>query len=110
MSGRAIFKRKNRVQASLHLCTSIMLLVSIAVAQEARGAAADCQAFGRVYRDGESFTLSTGEYGDCRVYICTNGKWNDYDGSVLPLHRPARPASAPRSATSNAAEQSGLNA
>jgi hypothetical protein len=73
-------------------------LVSIALAREARGAAADCQAFGQVYRDGPSFTLSTGEYGYRRVYICTNGKWNDYDGSVLPLHRAARPASAPRSA------------
>jgi hypothetical protein len=51
------------------MCTSTMLLVSIAVAQEARGAAADCQAFGRVYRDGQSFTLSTGEYGDRRVYM-----------------------------------------
>jgi hypothetical protein len=57
------------VQASLQMCTSTMLLVSIAVAQEARGAAADCQAFGRVYRDGQSFTLSTGEYGDRRVYM-----------------------------------------
>jgi hypothetical protein len=93
---RAPFERKNRVRAGLHLCPSIMLLMNIAFVQEAVAAAADCQAFGRVYRDGQSFTLSTGEYGDRRVYICTNGKWNDYDGNLLQLRRAARPASAPR--------------
>jgi hypothetical protein len=65
------------------------LLVSIALANEAFAASADCEAFGRAYRDGQSFTLSTGEYGDRRVYICTHGKWNDYDGSLWPRHRAA---------------------
>lgn len=78
------------MRASLHMCTSIVVLASIALANEALAASADCEAFGRAYRDGQSFTLSTGEYGDRRVYICTHGKWNDYDGSLLPQHRPAR--------------------
>jgi hypothetical protein len=77
------------VRASLHVCTSIVLLTSIALPKAAPAAGADCEAFGRVYRDGQSFTLSTGEYGDRRVYICTHGKWNDYDDLWQP-HRAAR--------------------
>jgi hypothetical protein len=81
------YQRKTRVQASLHMCTSMVLLTSVVVANGAPAAGADCEAFGRVYRDGQSFTLSTGEYGDRRVYICTHGKWNDYDGSLWQRHR-----------------------
>jgi hypothetical protein len=69
----------------------IVLLMSSALAEGAAAAGvADCEAFGQVYRDGQSFTLSTGEYGDRRTYICTHGKWNDYDGSLGQLRRAAR--------------------
>jgi hypothetical protein len=78
------------VRASPQMFTSMVLLVSIALANGALAARADCEAFGRTYRDGESFTLSTGEYGDRRVYICTHGKWNDYDGSLWRRARAAR--------------------
>jgi len=53
-------------------------------------APADCEAFGRVYRDGQSFTLSTGEYGDPRTYICDHGRWNEYDGNLWQFHRQPR--------------------
>jgi hypothetical protein len=72
------------------MCTSIVVLMSVAVAKVAPAASANCEAFGRVYRDGQSFTLSAGEYGDRRIYICTHGKWNDYDGSLWQLHRAVR--------------------
>jgi hypothetical protein len=78
------------MRASPHMCTSMVLLVSVALANEALAAGTDCEAFGRAYRDGQSLTLSTGEYGDRRVYICTHGKWNDYDGSLWPRPRAAR--------------------
>jgi hypothetical protein len=86
------FERKTQVQASLHMCTPMVLLMSIAIASAAPAAGTDCEAFGRVYRDGQSFTLSTGEYGDRRIYICSHGKWNDYDDGLWQRHRAARPS------------------
>jgi hypothetical protein len=37
-------------------------------------------AFGKMYKDGESFTLSTGEYGSLVTYVCVDGTWSSYDG------------------------------
>jgi hypothetical protein len=84
------FRRKTRVQASLPVRTAIGLLISVALVNGALAARADCEAFGRAYRDGQSFTLSTGEYGDRRLYICIDGKWNDYQGNLGQRHRAAR--------------------
>ncbi len=78
------------MQASAYKCAAVMLLMSIALGQGAMPARADCEAFGRVYRDGQSFTLSTGEYGDPRTYICDHGRWNEYDGNLWQFHRQPR--------------------
>jgi hypothetical protein len=78
------------MQSSACAGAAIVLLTSIAFAQVAPVARGDCEAFGRVYRDGESFTLSTGEYGDRRTYICTHGRWNEYEGNLWQLRRVAR--------------------
>jgi hypothetical protein len=51
------------------MCTAIVLLISVALANQALAAGADCAAFGRAYRDGQSFTPSTREYRDRRIYI-----------------------------------------
>jgi hypothetical protein len=40
----------------------------------------ECMAFGKMYKDGESFTLSTGEYGSLVTYVCVDGTWSSYDG------------------------------
>ena len=45
-----------------------------------------CTAFGKIYKDGETFTLSTGEYGSLVTYVCVDGTWSSYDGP-----RTARP-------------------
>jgi hypothetical protein len=78
------------MQVSARTCTAMVLLVSIAVAKGAPIARAECEAFGRSYRDGQSFTLSTGEYGEPRTYICNHGTWNEYDGYLWQFHRSAR--------------------
>jgi hypothetical protein len=67
---------------------AILLLIGVTLADNVL-AAGNCEAFGRTYRDGESFTLSTGEYGYPRTYICTGGTWRDYDGTLCQL-RPGR--------------------
>ena len=78
------------MQAKVCAGAAIALLTGIAVAKGAPVARADCEAFGQVYRDGESFTLSTGEYGERRAYICTHGSWNEYDANLWQLRRVAR--------------------
>lgn len=78
------------MHSSAYICAAMALLMSIAFAKGASVARADCQAFGRVYGDGQSFTLSTGEYGDPRTYICEHGTWHEYDGNLWQFHRQAR--------------------
>jgi hypothetical protein len=63
----------------------ILLLIGITFAESALAAGSACDAFGRIYRDGESFTLSTGEYGYPITYICTRGTWKEYDGTLCQL-------------------------
>ena len=64
---------------------AILLLIGVTLAESAPAAGSACEAFGRIYRDGESFTLSTGEYGYPRTYICTRGTWKEYDGTLCQL-------------------------
>lgn len=75
------------MRASAYVCAAMVLLMSITLARGAPAARTDCEAFGRVYRDGQSFTLSTGEYGDPRTYVCNHGTWNEYDGNLWQFHR-----------------------
>jgi hypothetical protein len=64
---------------------AIVLLLGVTLVESAPTASSTCQAFGRVYREGESFSLSSGEYGSPRVYICTRGTWEEYDGSLCQM-------------------------
>jgi hypothetical protein len=64
---------------------AIVLLLGVSLVERAPSASSTCEAFGRFYREGESFTLSSGEYGSQRVYICTRGSWQEYDGSLCQL-------------------------
>ena len=64
---------------------AILLLIGVTLAESAPTAGSACEAFGRIYRDGESFTLSAGEYGYPRTYICTRGTWKEYDGTLCQL-------------------------
>jgi hypothetical protein len=64
---------------------AILLLMGVALAESAPTSGAACESFGRTYRDGESFTLSTGEYGYPITYICTHGTWKEYDGTLCQL-------------------------
>jgi hypothetical protein len=62
-----------------------LLLIGVTLAESTLAASNTCDAFGRIYRDGESFTLSTGEYGYPITYICTRGTWKEYDGTLCQL-------------------------
>jgi hypothetical protein len=62
-----------------------LLLIGVTLAESTLAASNTCDAFGRLYRDGESFTLSTGEYGYPITYICTRGTWKEYDGTLCQL-------------------------
>ncbi len=83
-------KGKIEMHAGAYIFAAMALLMSIALAKGDPAARGDCEAFGRVYRDGQSFRLSTGEYGDPRIYICNHGTWNEYDGNLWQFRRPAR--------------------
>jgi hypothetical protein len=72
------------MSATSHGGAAIVLLLGVALVESA-GASSTCEAFGRSYREGESFSLSSGEYGSPRVYICTRGTWEEYDGSLCQL-------------------------
>ena len=61
----------------------ILLLIGATLAESALAAGSACEAFGRTYRDGESFTLSDSGYP--RTYICTRGTWKEYDGTLCQL-------------------------
>ncbi len=90
MMGRGPDSRGNEeMSATAYGGAAILLLVGAIFAEGAPAAGSTCEAFGRTYRDGESFTLSTGEYGYPRTYICTGGTWRDYDGTLCQL-RPGR--------------------
>lgn len=78
------------MRASANICAAMALSMSIVLAEGASVPRVDCEAFGRVYRGGQSFTLSTGEYGDPRTFICNRGTWNEYDGNLWQFHRPER--------------------
>jgi hypothetical protein len=73
------------MSATAHRGRAILLLIGITLAESALAAGTACDAFGRDYRDGESFTLSTGEYGYPITYICTRGTWKEYDGTLCQL-------------------------
>jgi len=51
-------------------------LAVLAVVNRADAARSGCQAFGKTYRDGESYTLSFGEFGRQEIHVCANGTWN----------------------------------
>jgi hypothetical protein len=53
----------------------LVLFLSLAVANRADAARKGCQAFGKLYKDGESYTVSTGEDGWLETYVCVNGTW-----------------------------------
>jgi len=78
-------KGKEEMSATAYGGAMILMLIGATLAESALAAGSTCEAFGRIYRDGESFTLSTGEYGYPRTYICTRGTWNEYDGTLCQL-------------------------
>jgi hypothetical protein len=49
-----------------------LVLISVNRADAARRG---CVAFGKLYKDGESYTISTGEYGYLETYVCVDGTW-----------------------------------
>lgn len=73
------------MSATVYGGAAILLLLGIALVESAPAAGSTREAFGRIYRDGESFTLSTGEYGSPRTYLCTRGTWEEYDGTLCQL-------------------------
>ena len=73
------------MSATSHGGAAILLLLGVTLVEIAPAAGSTCEAFGRGYRDAESFTLSGGDYGSPRVYICTRSTWKEYDGSLCQL-------------------------
>jgi hypothetical protein len=61
---------------------AVLLLIGV-LAESAPAAGSSCEAFGQIYRDGGSFTLSDSGYP--RTYICTHGTWKEYDGTLCQL-------------------------
>ena len=78
------------MRAGAYIFAAMALLMSTALAKGAPAARTECEAFGQVYREGQSFKLSTGEYGDPRIFICNHGTWNEYDGNLWQFHRSPR--------------------
>jgi hypothetical protein len=64
---------------------AVVLLLCENLVDSAPTASSTCEALGRFYRQGESFSLSSGEYGSPRVYMCTRGTWEEYEGSLCQL-------------------------
>jgi hypothetical protein len=54
---------------------AFLLFFGLAVVNQADAARRGCQAFGKQYRDGESYTISIGEYGRLETYVCVDGNW-----------------------------------
>jgi len=86
---------------------AILVVIGVTLPKSTIAAGSACEAFGRTYRDGESFTLSTGEYGYPRTYICARGTWREYDGTLCQL-RPrseCMPVALPQPSGANGSER-----
>jgi hypothetical protein len=68
--------------AAIALLMGVSLAEGAPAAKGSPGPRTDCDAFGRIYRDGETFTISTGLEGATTVHVCTHGTWKQYDGSL----------------------------
>jgi hypothetical protein len=62
----------NRFTCLFFLGLVALVLVSVNGADAARKG---CVAFGKPYKDGESYTISTDEYGYRETYVCVDGIW-----------------------------------
>jgi hypothetical protein len=64
-----------------YVATVVAVLAGIAAfavpASAARGA---CEAYGQVYQEGGSYTISGGEFGTLSTYVCSHGNWYGHDG------------------------------
>ena len=66
---------------------ALALLTGLAGTNEAYAARArgECEAYGKIYGEGGSYTISTGEFGTEITYVCFHGTWQSYEGG--PHHR-----------------------
>jgi hypothetical protein len=64
--------------AFLSFCFVAVILVSANRAHDPRGG---CVAYGKTYKNGESYIISSGDFGSLVTYVCINGTWYGQDGA-----------------------------
>ena len=60
---------------------SFFVILTIVAVNRAHDLRRGCVSFGKTYKNGESFILSTGDNGYLVTYVCVDGTWNSSGGA-----------------------------